>query len=852
MVSGRRSSSGGDALGPLPPVSSKAKDYSERPDEVVDELDDLRTMGIAKVLNKHFTNTTKRLAMEKAQADSALADLERRRAQTKTFVPSKGGDLNPYDQLYVQLQQKRSECRRKEKETMMLYQRYVMKYGKSAKTAPLVVTKGEACHASKNPQDGGKEDSIRSSSEHQCDPTGKSALGTLDENSEINFSKFYEKQQQKQNEKQSNEDGEENVVHFMSALNKFMAVSDEQPQTNGEVCNKSEDAGVPRLVSSKDSSHLTDPNSLEEPSPVSAQVNTFVSAISNFTTDKDEELEDDDVQSDIAIRTTENANRIEPGTGDDNDQVGNSIKDIIITSDTSMDNDDDLFHRKSETSRTEIENVVRNESNSIPGKHDDDDNDDDEKIALSTPDIIPQAAAISISPSSYPSTVRRKVVMEVNNDTPCFATTTVEGYDADDRSIISELTTANSAVTRQILDEVETEMEDFIKNEMEAIRRMLDSEEDSSTINHSLTGEQSESSSLMAGDESVHVAMKAEAMALEMQKILDDFAKEDANSVHEELAQSNEKEITTKSVYPYKFEPALPEEEWYVHFDETYQKEFYVEKKSKRTQWDYPTKIKTPQMEQQPVSSDEFLSDMHSVASSRKSLSRRSSRRSLYRKQRKRRRARRLMISSVALLCVLVTVFYWRMRHPDETVFGAMTALVVSLKSIDIAETKAYFINQTKQTKTRVIDQFEYLFTDRRAREEAEIARLQTYIRAEKEREARELTATAQKAKAAAEKAKEEEETGRIAKEKAAREEAVRRLVREEAQRLAEIEKKMKQDKRMVEKVALEIEPKSTEKDRTGHRMWYCNVPLAYIVPHCFRLASTQPLHRESDLKSWQ
>jgi len=206
-----------------------------------------------------------------------------------------------------------------------------------------------------------------------------------------------------------------------------------------------------------------------------------------------------------------------------------------------------------------------------------------------------------------------------------------------------------------------------------------------------------------------------------------------------------------------------------------------------------------------------------------------------------------LMISSVALLCVLVTVFYWRMRHPDETVFGAISALVVSLKSIDIVETKAYFINQTEQTKTRVIDQFEYLFTDRRAREEVEIARLQTYVRAEKERKARELTATAQKTKAAAQKAK-EEETGRIAKEKAAREEAVRRLAHEEAERLAEIEKKMKQDEKMAEKIALEIEPKSTKKDRTGYRTWYCNIPLAYIVPHCFRLASTQPPYRESDL----
>lgn len=847
MVSGRRSSSGtGGTHGPLPPISSKAKDYSQRPEEVVDELDDLRTRGIAKVLNKHFTQTTKQLAMEQAQADSALADLERRRAQTKTFVPSKGGDLNPYDQLYVQLQQKRTECRRKEKETLMLYQRYVMKYGKSAKAAPLVDAAAAAQASSKqqHPQNdgeggGGKEDSIMDNSDHhkQGDPPGKSALGTLDENSEINFSKFYEKQRVKQQqEKKSKEESEENAVHFMSALNKFMTVPDEDEQQQHQTNNNGDtddDAGVPQLVPtpSKDGSHVTD-------SPVSAQVNTFNSAISNFTTtlsdskEKVESEEDDDIQSDIAIRIAEDANIIEHDTDNGNEQVEDATKaNKIISSDTAHieeHNDEDLpSPRTSQTSKTKIDYAAGNQGNPTQEKEYDED-----EIAPSTPAIIPEASATIVSPSS--------------RETPCFSTTTVEGYDADDRSIISELTTANSAYTRQLLGEVESEMEDFIKNEMEAIRMMLDSEEDSSTINHSVFGDhQSETSSLMAGDESVHVAMKAEAMALEMQKILDDFAKEDAASVsvHDESAQSDKNETATVSVYPYKFDPALAGEEWYVHFDETYQKEFYVEKISKRTQWDYPSKSLTPQIEQQtPISSDEFLSDMHSVASSRRSLSRKSSRRSLYRKQRKKRRARRLMMSSVALICVLLTVFYWRIHHPNETVLSGMAAFVVSLKSIDIVETKVYFMNQVEQTKICVIDQIEYLTTDRKAREEAraeeeEAARIQAHARAEKQRKARELVA--------AQKAKEEEE---IAKS-IAREEAARRLAREEAERLVEIEKKMKQDEDAMKiKKDAEIEQKRSKEDRTGRRTWGCNIPFAYIVPYCFRLSNTNPIYKEGDL----
>ena len=48
MVSGRRTYSSGTASArPLPPVSSKAKDYTDRPEEVVNELDELRTRGIA-------------------------------------------------------------------------------------------------------------------------------------------------------------------------------------------------------------------------------------------------------------------------------------------------------------------------------------------------------------------------------------------------------------------------------------------------------------------------------------------------------------------------------------------------------------------------------------------------------------------------------------------------------------------------------------------------------------------------------------------------------------------------------------------------------------------------------------
>lgn len=841
MVSGRRSyssASAGGALKPLPPVSSKAKDYTERPDEVVDELDDLRTRGIAKVLNKHFTTTTRQLAIEKAEADAALADLERRRAQTKAFVPSKGGDLNPSDQLYMQLQKKRAECRRKEKETMMLYQRYVMKYGKSAKAAPLVA----AAPSSTEPQEAGKDDSLRGSgnnTELETTPS-RSALGTLDENSEITFSKFYEKQLEDQERERElkRENEEKNTQHFVSALNKFMTVTED-----GEEEQQEEGNGVPELVPSKDSGH---------PSPV--KPDPFMSAINKFTAtagsdDVAEESESQDVAEQEEAQNEGDADVSEPVAASP-DTTKTPLDDLPTT-----DASDSVFEDESMVSEQQDNNENNKEPEPSPQKTVVNGNltpatkqKPKEAVTPSeTPEVVPETAT-TLSPSSHHSTPKSNKVVRVEvNESPYFQSATVEGYDIDERSIISELTSANSAVTRQLMDEVETEMEDFIKFEMEAIKKMLD-DEDASTVDQSV---KSETSSVMLADQSVHVAIKAEAMALEMQKILDDFAKEDAsaseasksilNESFNESIQSPEQKSASaaqqKSVYPYKFEPAIPGQEWYVHFADEYQREFYIEKISGKTQWEYPKKVPTPR--EQPISSDDFLSDMHSVASSRRSTSRRSSRRSLYRKERKKRRQRRLIMSFFALLCVLATVFYWRAHHPDESIAGAMAAFVVSLKNMDAVE-----------VVNRMVDEYEYYFTDRKMREEKEqelIRQEQVNIakEMEKEKKARDL--------AAAKRAKEEAE--RIAMEKArlkaakvAREEAARKLAEEQE---AARQQQLARERELQAELEVQKLPELEKEKTKGRRHQGCNIPFAYLIPHCWRMAKTHPpfgLKNENDL----
>ena len=804
MVSGRRPCSGTMAsLRPLPPVSSKAKDYSDRPDEVVDELDELRTRGIAKVLNKHFNTTTRQLAIEKAEADSALADLERRRAQTKTFVPSKGGELNPYDKLYVQLQQKRAECRRKEKETMMLYQRYVMKYGKSAKAEPLVSNTSSS--SSKEIPEGEKDSN---KSDLNGDLPGKSALGTLDENSETTFSKFYEKQQRENQEKElrRKEENEKSTQHFVSALNKFMTVAEDENDEH-------QADGSHELVSSEVS---------QSPVGTIDKADPFMSAVSKFTKVKQEQVMENEKSS---LLTEEDGDiQSDPNCGvlDDNQNVLENGISAVVTPEIKRTPSKDPQPADTSESVAEDESLLsQHEENYIkedvsPQKPLDR---QEAENLRGTADLVPKASEIMLSPVSDHSTPKsNKVVgVDVNAASPYFHTTTVEGYDFDDRSIISELTSANSAVTRQVMDEVETEMEDFIKFEMEAIRKMLDSEEDASTVERSV---KSETSSLMLGDQSVHVAMKAEAMAREMQKILDDFAKEDAASVEDtksllnESAQSSEHKNESSeptNVYPYKFEPAIPGEDWYVHFDENYQKEYYVEKNSNRTQWDYPQKRPSPRKEYDVVSSDDFLSDMVSVASSRRSLSRRSSRRALYRKQRKRRRARRLMMSFLALLCVLVTVFYWRIHRSHESIAGTLTALFVSLKSTNIKEIMSGFV-----------DQIEYSLTDRKEMEELILRQQEALAKIEEERRARELA------------------------EQRAKEEA-HRILMEEKEKAAQEEILQSQQQQLES----ESESLSKSEPECRKRNWGCNIPFAYLIPHCWRLAKTNPafgIKNENDL----
>mmetsp|Transcript_2786 Transcript_2786/g.4166 ORF Transcript_2786/g.4166 Transcript_2786/m.4166 type:complete len:766 (-) Transcript_2786:167-2464(-) len=112
------------------PVNRKKSFASSRDNE----LAALRQKGLAKLLNKHFTTVTKEISKERAAAEEALRDLEARKARTSEFHSSINS-LTFYDEKYKEVQQKRAGLKRKERETLLLYQRYVEKFGATGAVA---------------------------------------------------------------------------------------------------------------------------------------------------------------------------------------------------------------------------------------------------------------------------------------------------------------------------------------------------------------------------------------------------------------------------------------------------------------------------------------------------------------------------------------------------------------------------------------------------------------------------------------------------------------------------------------------------------------------------------------------
>ena len=767
MVMGRRRPAPPAPPATPPSPAYKAKDYkTERPSEVTDELDMLRSRGMAKILNKHFTDTTKKLAHEKAEADAALADLERRRKQTSEFVPSQGGGgLNPFDAMYVELQHKRAACRRKEQETMLLYQRYVHKYGKKVKIdapkpASLLVDQKSSAQATAPPPSLPKSKPLQPLDEHENENAESVVESVSVVSDEVQFSKFYNKQLAER--------------------------------------------------TSKDDDAQPDPPALNCPDPPGDK--TSKGSAANKEVKPTEAVANDADLPDLAALT--------PQTGMGSQLLSIPHAENILLPDTKIPDPKpdapEMDARVANDSTRVEENHISEAENASDDVEPTTDDNDKPKEENPPKDSRPDAEAKESGESDSGGSPHLPAI-EVLTEVPS-AEGTSDDEETDIRSIISGLTSVNDASARQVMDGMMAEMNIFIQTETEEIQKLLEKEEEQTYVSNFHN-----SSGSVACDESVQVALKAEAMAQEMQKIIDDFKKEDSStggsvSQHD----TDDKSTSSHSGYPRKFETPDPNEEWIVYYDETHQREYYHETKTNRTQWTPPTAEPKARFDQQVISSDDMMQE---TMSPRGGLVRKKSRRSIYRKKMRKRRIRRFVAFSFILACFAASCWHWKANHPDKSYPEAMQA---TFHSID-------FKGRAVSIKHRL----EYTFTDRKVMEESERIKLEEQARRAREQKAR---------IEAKKKAQEEAERKRLEKV------ALEIKAKEEAHK-KEIELRAKEAKKQAEEEArrrqleLEAEQRAMEERKALQRPWGCHIPLSYAIhPRCRRLTRLNPMYKETDI----
>lgn len=227
--------------------------------------------------------------------------------------------------------------------------------------------------------------------------------------------------------------------------------------------------------------------------------------------------------------------------------------------------------------------------------------------------------------------------------------------DLDDSSIVSGLTTLNSAVTREVLHDVGNDVLAFIKNETENIRKMM--EEDAISVAPSVVSQKSKSS----------VVQETEDMVKKMQQVLDAFKKA------EEETTNQEKSTMVRRLEGYGNEG----DEWIEHWDETFQRPFYVEGRTNKTQWHMPQAAADASVAGTSLSDSAnsgciatlAVTPTKAVPSFQEFIpqqGRRTKRVEAYRAKRRRQRKRQL-VSLASVLCVLgAGALYYKHTNPDK------------------------------------------------------------------------------------------------------------------------------------------------------------------------------------------
>ncbi|CAJ1949596.1 unnamed protein product [Cylindrotheca closterium] len=787
---------------PPPPTASpanptsKAKDYTtHREYQVQDELDELRNRGVAKFMNRHFTETSKKLAQEKAEADAALADLERRRAQTSEFVPSNGGELNPFDSLYVELQQKRSDCRRKERETMLLYQRYVHKFQKNKNAAANSKTIDR-----------------------------KATPPAVQEEVDGDFT-----------DDELDLDDELELVH-------------ETPQKNPrEGVNVSiDESSTPEAAAPPPSPPPAAP--VQDPPGVSLR--------SASPTHEEEEVLKSTVEEKKMPDLPDMKSKSMPSTVPEDMSVEQEPVEVKDEPKPQQQEPPESSAPVNETSMVEgTDEPATDPVETSPAPVMEAPEDEEEETA---------ATPILNSVSSESFSVNRPTAEVTAGDFPPGAASD-EDSDDDDKSVISGLTTVNSALTRQVMDKLESEMEFFIKNETQAIQKLLDEEEEGG-LNMSFGGSRISSDASVTCDKSVVASLKAEQMAEEMQKMLEQFANDEKSSVGSpESPDGDENKNATsstsinQSLYPRKYKSPNPNEEWMVYWDEKFEREYYYEKNSNKTQWEAPV------MKLGFTDNPDFTPKEMPKRTTKLVIEKKLSRSEIYKKKLQKRRMQRAAVIFVILGSLMLSAIHWKTNHAGKSYPDAMKATYFDLKDIyeytltNRTAEEQEAANIARMEKVRKAREAEELERKRKAAEAAKAAEAER-LRLEQKKAQEE----AERKRKAAQKAAEEAEKKRIvaaaekkaaAEEKAAKEKAEKaarekRLREEEEARLrkeAEKQRKAAEEARL-EAARLEAERLAKQEEET-RRPWGCNLPFSHIVHgHCRKLAKTNPIYREEHL----
>lgn len=804
-----------------------------RPGNVRAELEALRQRGLATLLNKHFTDEIRKLACEKAAADEALRDLERRKAQTSDFTPSAGdGVVSPMDALFLSVNNWRRECRRKEKETLLLYQRYVDRFGSSG--VPIQVP-GGAPPALSGPVPSPQAVLVPSSSAAESPATATTTQSS---------------------------------TSHMSSPSAWAAApppSDTPPTTTTA-------AATGRRSGGNNNKRKGSNAAVGGPSPTKVQVHSMAAAIEQTLDEyiKQGALQDPSIR--VLGKDTTFSKQIEKQEADFKNHYRRRLEAMGVDAKAN-----DMFLQKKNP-------YGPNDAYPLLPRHHHNDNNgglhDDGGGAVPALWDNGNSPLLGIAPSPLASPGHS----DRDDDDDDEEYDDDEGQDGlgplfihhsagDDDSVMSGLT-FNSALTREILDDCERTVVTFLQEEREAIRKIMDdnggddyyatgsatgggsgADYRSGTYHnnndaHTARSKASQMSSSAAAAAAAATA-QAETMVQQMQDILNNFRETNPDAAtigtgpNGNGTDGGSGTVGTVVKEARKFPTSNPHEQWMVYYDEYYQREYYHELNTNKTQWEAPvdspehsqhgdevstshhssTSRSTPLLQVPTITDRDVVPDAVDYAAANSST-----RIERYRRQRRRQQRRRRRVAVAVLVAAVGVAVSWAIRsrthdgHPTTVTIPPVLVLpFVLLRDRVLPASMHRWIPLPVSThKDLPASEAE----EAAAKRQAEAER-QMQVEEERERLQREEAAKREREQALLQQEKDEEEARRRQQQQARDKEAAERAAREAHEALVS---SAREEARKAQDLLDRLQRREAEAREALHFRAGGRIPLAYYV----------------------